>query len=296
MTCKVKKWKARLNIDGSKMTQGIDYEETYVPVASRNSIELLLTLTAVHGWYSTQLNYVLSFPQVPVEKERYMKIPRGFEINREDSNDYGEMMYVLYMDDSLLAGPDQNEINQIIEDLKKARLDIMVEGWNVHLTQPHLIDNILHDLNLDKPNTVTKTTPALRSKILFRHSYSEPFDKSFEYRSVIGKLNYLEKATRSDIAYITHQCARFSSDPKVEHEKAIRWLLGNWEYEGVAEDIDTARSRHGYIIMYAGCHILWKSQMQTEFALSTTESEYTGLSYALRSAILIMEQLKEKRN
>ena len=33
--------------------------------------------------------------------------------------------------------------------------------------------------------------------------------------------------------------------------------------------------------------------MQTEVALSSTESEYTGLSYALRDAIPIMELLKE---
>ena len=30
----VKKYKARLNIDGSKMIKGIDYNETYAPVAS----------------------------------------------------------------------------------------------------------------------------------------------------------------------------------------------------------------------------------------------------------------------
>eukprot|EP00978_Attheya_sp_CCMP212_P012813 scaffold32019_cov54-Attheya_sp.AAC.4 len=88
MTRKVKKWKARLNIDGSKVRQGIDYQETYAPVASRNSIQLLLTLTAVHGWHSTQLDYVLAFPQAPVEKELYMKIPRGFEIEGEDPNEY----------------------------------------------------------------------------------------------------------------------------------------------------------------------------------------------------------------
>eukprot|EP00978_Attheya_sp_CCMP212_P009975 scaffold23904_cov62-Attheya_sp.AAC.2 len=122
--------------------------------------------------------------------------------------------------------------------LVHCRLDITVEGniqdflgininhWKdgtVHLMQPHLIANILRDLNIDKPNTMTKTTPASSSKILFRHSDSEPFDKSFEYRLVIGKLNYLGKAMRSDIAYITtHQCARFSPDPKGEHGKAIR--------------------------------------------------------------------------
>ncbi len=67
---------------------------------------------------------------------------------------------------------------------------------------------------------------------------------------------------------------------------------GNWDPKE-AQDRNTAWSRHGYIITYGGCAILWKSQMQTEIALSSTESEYTGLSYALRDAIPIMELLKE---
>jgi hypothetical protein len=69
---------------------------------------------------------------------------------------------------------------------------------------------------------------------------------------------------------------------------------GNWDQKE-SLDRDTARSRHGYIIMYAGCPVLWKSQMQTEIALASTESEYTGLSYAFRDAIPIMELLKEMK-
>ena len=57
--------------------------------------------------------------------------------------------------------------------------------------------------------------------------------------------------------------------------------------------IATARSRHGYIINYAGCPLLWKSKLQ--IALLSTESEYTGLSYALRDAIPIMQFLKEMK-
>ena len=57
-----------------------------------------------------------------------------------------------------------------------------------------------------------------------RHAQSESFDKSFDYRSVIGKLNYLERGSRSDISYAVHQCARFCSDPKKEHGQAVRWL------------------------------------------------------------------------
>ena len=49
----------------------------------------------------------------------------------------------------------------------------------------------------------------------------------------------------------------------------------NWN-RSESEDRDTTRSRYGYVIMYEGCPILHKSQMQTEIALSSTESEYTG--------------------
>ena len=40
---------------------------------------------------------------------------------------------------------------------------------------------------------------------------------------------------------------------------------------------------------------MWKSQLQGEITLSSTESEYTGLSYALREAIPIMDLLNEMR-
>ena len=47
--------------------------------------------------------------------------------------------------------------------------------------------------------------------------------------------------------------------------------------------------------MYDGCPILWKSQLQTEVSLSSTKSEYIGISYALREVIPIMELIREMR-
>jgi len=119
-----------------------------------------------------------------------------------------------------------------------AKLDITIEGdiqdflgvnierkenGSIHLTQPHLIDQILKELRLED-NASIKETPAPSSKLLSRHSNSKDFDGPFNYRSIIGKLNYLEKGSRSDIAYITHQCARFSSCPKEEHGRFVKWL------------------------------------------------------------------------
>ena len=40
----------------------------------------------------------------------------------------GKSIYVLYTDDSILASPDEQELDQIIEDMKGAGLDLTVEG------------------------------------------------------------------------------------------------------------------------------------------------------------------------
>lgn len=223
--------------------------------------------------------------------------------------------------------PGTIELNKTIEGTLEDFLGVNIErkdDGTIHLTQPHLINGILKDLRMDRDNVKTKQTPTASSKLISFHSKSEKFDGSFHYRSVIGKLNFLEKSTRPDIAFITHQCARYSVDPRKEHGEAIRWLAmylkgtrekriilkpvqgkeldvyvdadfaGAWDPQE-SHQRDTARSRHGYVISYGGCPILWKSQLQTEIALSSTKSEYTGLSYALRDAILVMQTIREMK-
>ena len=54
---------------------------------------------------------------------------------------------------------------------------------------------------------------------------------------------------------------------------------------------DTARSIHFHYINYAGIPVMFKSQLQTDVSLYSTDSEYTGLSYSLRETIPIMELL-----
>ena len=49
------------------------------------------------------------------------------------------------------------------------------------------------------------------------------------------------------------------------------------------------------IIMYNTCQILWKSQLQSKIVLSSTESDYIGISHGLRDTIQILEFLKKIR-
>ena len=64
------------------------YDHSYAPVAPWNLIRLLLTMTVVHGWHTKQLDYVAAFPQAPVERELYMKIPKGVNLRNKSSDDY----------------------------------------------------------------------------------------------------------------------------------------------------------------------------------------------------------------
>jgi hypothetical protein len=63
-----------------------------------------------------------------------------------------------------------------------------------------------------KPNTTTKDKAAPSSTILHLDLDGKPFEEQWDYRSIIGKLNFLEKSTRPEIAYAVHQCARFASN------------------------------------------------------------------------------------
>jgi Reverse transcriptase (RNA-dependent DNA polymerase) len=81
-TREVYKWKARINIHGGKQTKGLNY--TYAPVATWSSIRIIMNMAAIYGWITRQLDFVLAFPQAPVETDLYMEIPRGFMIDGED--------------------------------------------------------------------------------------------------------------------------------------------------------------------------------------------------------------------
>ena len=147
-------------------------------------------------------------------------------------------MYALYIDDSILGAPTCHELDEAITAIKDAKLQITLEGDladflglkiqrknpnEIIFTQPHLIDDVLNDLGLRHAKD-GKETPTASSQILTRNDSRMDHDKSFHYRSVIGKLNYLEKATRPDISFATHQCARYVADPKKSHARAVRWL------------------------------------------------------------------------
>ena len=45
-------------------------------------------IVLVHNWKTIQLEYVQAFPQAPIERELFMEIPKGFNVDEIDNRRY----------------------------------------------------------------------------------------------------------------------------------------------------------------------------------------------------------------
>ena len=98
---------------------------------------------------------------------------------------------MFYTDDSILPGPHKNEVDQAIQDVQDAKLNITIkvclqnflgvnidsrQDGSIHLTQPHLIEQILEDIKIGKI-VKPKSTPASIPRLISRHTDLPDFEK-----------------------------------------------------------------------------------------------------------------------
>ena len=254
------------------------------------------------------------------------------------------MTLIIYVDDCLVFCQESNDADKLIKDLLEnysltdegelgsegetvsSYLGVKVvhnkESGEISLTQPYLIERIIELLGSAVDMANTKHTPAEHKLALHKNEDGPARKQNWNYRSAIGMLNYLAASTRPDILYAVHSAARFSANPKLIHEQAVkricRYLKGTADkgiilkpdpMRGIecfvdasfasewdktrSDDASTVLSRTGYVILYMGCPILFVSKMQTEIALSTTEAEYIALSQSMRDLIPFCSMAQE---
>ena len=263
----------------------------------------------------------------------------GFEQSKIDPCIFFKqgVILIIWVDDCLIFGRNKDLVDEVIKKLHdkfslteegdvSAYLGVQVNidpvSDNISLTQPYLIQRIIDEMGDAITEANVKGTPSVYKEILHKDTDGPDRKQSWNYRSVIGMLNYLAASTRPDVLFAVHQCARFSVNPKLSHERAVkrivRYLKGTSDkgiilrpnpQEGIKCYVDadfaggysedtkddpiSVYSRTGYVIFYYGCPVLWVSKMQSEISLSTVEAEYIALSTSMRDLIPFVDQVKE---
>eukprot|EP00253_Pinus_taeda_P032273 PITA_32273 len=111
----VEKYKARFGAKGYAQKEGIDYEETFAPVARYTSIRTVISLAAEIGWEIHQMDVKTTFLNGVIKEEKM-----GFVNSDAYPNLYylvvenEPLILVLYVDDLFLTGS-----SRLIEDCKK---------------------------------------------------------------------------------------------------------------------------------------------------------------------------------
>jgi hypothetical protein len=82
----VNKYKARFVARGLSQVEGVDYDETFSPVARYTSIRTIISLVTSMSWKVHHMDVKTNFLNGEIEEEVYIEKPKGFMIHDKKSH------------------------------------------------------------------------------------------------------------------------------------------------------------------------------------------------------------------
>ncbi|RVX02495.1 Retrovirus-related Pol polyprotein from transposon TNT 1-94 [Vitis vinifera] len=354
----IQTFKARLVAKGFKQREGIDYFDTYAPVARTTSIRILFALASIHNLFVHQMDVKTAFLNGDLNEEVYMEQPEGFVLpgnenkvcklvkslyglkqapkqwhekfdhailsngfrhNNADKCLYSKtcddymIIVCLYVDDMLILSDDMRGIIETkkflsstfkMKDLGEVDtiLGIKVKrnSGGYALNQTHYIEKVVSKFSHLK---IKDANTPFDSSIKLEKNDGRSVAQ-LEYASAIGSLMYAAQCTRADISFAVSKLSRFTSNPSVEHWKAIGRVLSylrntkelSLQYskfpaiiEGYSDaswisSVGDNLSTTGWVFTLGGGAVSWGSKKQTCISHSTMEAEFIALAATRKEA------------
>jgi hypothetical protein len=353
---------------GYSQVEGLDFGETYAPVARLESIRILLAYATYHGFKLYQMDVKSAFLNGPIKEEVYVEQPLGFEDSEYPNHVYklSKALYGLkqaprawyeclrdflitngfkvgkadprlftktiandlfvcqiYVDDIIFGSTNKStceEFSRIM--IQKFEMSMMGElkyflGFQVKqlqegtfISQTKYIQDILNKFGMKDAKPIK--TPMGTNGHLDLDTGGKSIDQKV-YRSMIGSLLYL-CASRPDVMLSVCMCARFQSNPKEVHLRAVKRIMrylvhtpkfGLWYPKGFTFDLigysdaDWAGCKIDRKSTLGTCQFLgrslvsWASKKQNFVALSTAEAEYIAASHCCAQLLWMRQTLRD---
>ncbi|GJX09152.1 retrovirus-related pol polyprotein from transposon TNT 1-94 [Tanacetum coccineum] len=239
--------KAHLVAKGYAQKEGIDFKESFVPVARLEAVRLFVAYAAHKSFPVYQMDVKTAFLYGPLKEEVYVNQPDGFVDPYHPDQVYHLKMALYGLKQEPRAWYDELSNFLVSKGFSKFSIDptlfITKHGEDILLVQIYVDDTIFGSTNLKLSKLFAKLMHnkfemSMMGELKFFlgiQIHQSPHDADLsgtpvdqtKYRSMVGALMYLT-ASRPDIVHATCYCARYQAKLTEKHltvVKQIFWYL-----------------------------------------------------------------------
>ncbi|GKB77556.1 retrovirus-related pol polyprotein from transposon TNT 1-94 [Tanacetum coccineum] len=245
--------KVRLVTRGYRQEEGIDFEESFAPMARLDAIRIFLAYAAHMNMIVYQMDVKMTFLNGILCKEVYVNQPDGF-VDQDNLNHVYKLKKALYgLKQAPRACPRGIFINQSKYALKS------LKKYGMESCDP--VD-----------------TPMVEKSKLDEDPQGKAVDPT-HYRGMVGTLMYLT-ASRPDLTFFVCMCARGLWYPK--DSSIALTAYADADHAGFQ---DTRGSTSVSMQLLGDRLVSWSSKRQKSVAISSTEAEYIALFHFIKEQV-----------
>ncbi|GJS70943.1 retrovirus-related pol polyprotein from transposon TNT 1-94, partial [Tanacetum coccineum] len=259
----VLKNKARLVAKGYRQEEGIDFEESFAPVARIEAIRIFIANAATKNMIIYQMDVKTAFLNGDLQEEVFVSQPEGFEDQDNPTHVYRLKKALYGLKQAPRAWYDTLSKFLLANNFFKGAVDPTPRG--IFINQAKYALETLKKYGMDLSDPVD--THWRIELNLDADSHGDSLDQT-RFRGMVGSLMYLT-ASRPDLVFVVCMCARYQAKPTKKHLEAIK-PYADADHAGCQ---DSRRSTSGSAQFLGDRLVSWSSKKQRSTAISTTEAE-----------------------